>query len=102
MTNFREHVDHWEVISELGSGDFATVFKVQSGGQEAALKLCQSGNDAARQRLELEEAALRQLDSPHIPQLLDTGESNGRLYLVMTLARGRTLKHAIERRQQSG
>ena len=102
MTNFPWRIDRWEVISELGSGDFATVFKVRSGDQEAALKFCQSGNDAARQRLILEETALRQLGNLHIPELLDTGESDSRPYLVMTLARGRTLKHAIEERQKSG
>ncbi len=102
MTEFPWRIGRWEVTSELGRGDFATVFKVQSGGQEAALKLCPSGNDAARQRLELEEAALRQLDNPHIPRLLDTGASDSPPYLVMTLARGRTLKQAIEERQRSG
>jgi uncharacterized protein len=102
MTEFPSQIDRWEVISELGSGDFATVFKVQSGSQEAALKLCPSDNDAARQRLRLEEAALRQLDNPHIPRLLDAGESDSRPYLVMTLARGRTLRDAIEERQECG
>jgi HD superfamily phosphohydrolase/tRNA A-37 threonylcarbamoyl transferase component Bud32 len=95
-------IAHWTVVEELGRGDFGTVYKVRVGDSEYALKLCAANNPASVERMGLEAAALGRLAHPNIPQLVDRGTYEGRPYLVMSFARGQTLKDTIIENQTVG
>ncbi len=97
-----QEIDQWRVMDELGRGDFATVHRVQSDEGEFALKLCAVGSRAGPERMQREEAALRRLDHPNIPRFVQSGSYDGRPYVVMSLARGETLKAAIEQHERGG
>lgn len=95
-------IDGWQITNTLGRGDFGVVYEVASGEERFALKLCTADNGEAHERLRIEQTTLEQLDNPHIPKLISSGNYHDRPYIVMTLAPGRTLKHAIEELDQTG
>jgi serine/threonine protein kinase len=95
-------IDDYASISQLGRGDFATVFRVRREAQEYALKLCHDGGDAARMRLRNEGEVLKQLKHRAIPRFVKAGVWEERPYLVMSLMRGITLKAALKQRQDDG
>jgi len=97
-----DQIDDYSVVSVLGRGDFASVYRVRDKEKESALKLCHDGNDAARMRLRSEVEILRQLKHRSIPRYIKAGVWSERPYLVMSLMRGITLKAALEQRQADG
>lgn len=97
-----QEVGQWRVMEELGRGDFATVYRVQSDEGEFALKLCAVDSRAGPERMQREEAALQKLDHPNIPRFAQSGTYDGRPYIVMSLARGQTLKAAVEEHERRG
>lgn len=90
----------YRVLTELGRGAFGVVFGAEqlSTGRSVALKVLHP--DAAldadfRARFEREARVLGQLDSPHIVQVLDSGATDGLLYLAMQHVHGGDLKAAL-------
>lgn len=90
----------------MGRGDFAIVYKVvssdQADSEQFALKLSERENRSSRERLEREIAALRVLNHPNIPRLIGTGAYQDRLYVVMSLAPGKTLKATVSEEERTG
>lgn len=71
----------WQVLKSLGEGGQAWTYCVQhKDGQEAVLKLVK--NPKREWRFNREVTALKRLKSPNIPGFLDSGESNGRPWVV--------------------
>jgi serine/threonine protein kinase len=88
----------WIANRELGEGGFGTVVQVSrshvAGGgatQAGALKIQKSNSDGANQNFDDEVAMLTRLEGLSTPQLLDSGETDGRRWFVMSLLRGEPL-----------
>jgi serine/threonine protein kinase len=79
-----------------------TVFRAvdEAGGGDVAVKVIKAGLDdpdlVARFR---RERVFTALDSPHIVRVLDHGDDDGVLFLVMELLRGETLRTRLFRRE---
>jgi serine/threonine protein kinase len=86
--------------TELGSGGMGMVFRAvdEATGADVAVKVIKAGQDdpelVARFR---RERVFTALHSPHIVRVLDHGDDDGLLYLVMELLRGETLRARLQR-----
>jgi serine/threonine protein kinase len=90
-------INGWSVESELGSGDFGTVYKVTRAGTVGALKQAAGTGSAASERLRFEQRALDRLrDAPGIPSILDSGATDIGPYLVMSFGKGLPISKGIE------
>lgn len=97
------HAKHaFETLEKLGAGGMGEVYKVLDKrlGRLAALKLMHPQGQqqlAAQQRFLREAEITARLDHPAIPPVYEAGKTTqGQLYLLMRLIRGRTLKSSIE------
>ena len=97
-------VDRYEVTHEIGRGGYAVVYRAADRvlGRDVAIKLLRddavSDDTLARFRQEMQITA--QLEHAHILHVYDTGWYEGRPYIVMELAPGRTLADRLERERQ--
>lgn len=86
-------VPGYELVRELGRGSGGVVYAARSvtTDRSVAIKLVHTplGDRAARAFRELD--SLAQIRSPVVPQLLDYGMAQGRLYIVTELIDGRPL-----------
>ncbi|MEI7701389.1 MAG: protein kinase, partial [Planctomycetia bacterium] len=85
------------IVRKLGQGGAGTVYEALqiSIGRKVALKLLSQERlppDAIRQRWLTEARALGQIRHPHVVRLLDAGEYERQMYLVLELISGGTLK----------
>jgi len=100
-------IGDWRVLGVVGEGTSSTVFRVIPNGTthataHYALKLHegrQAGKLEARDRFKREMRILRSVKHPNIVQLLETGEYNGRLFIVMEMVEGCNLRQALEKFQ---
>jgi serine/threonine-protein kinase len=95
-------VGSWELLESLGEGGMATVFRVRHvvDGGEAAMKLMRSellSEPDFRERFERECRLVQRLRHPNIVEVLESGEAEGRLYLVMQLLRRGTVADAMRK-----
>jgi tRNA A-37 threonylcarbamoyl transferase component Bud32 len=94
----QNQVGSYTLGEALGEGMTSVVYRVHHQGQEVALKLLKSSEQRGAEvlpRFRREMKALSQLRHPHIPWLLDFGEHEGRLYLVMELLSSQTLEDRL-------
>jgi hypothetical protein len=98
-------VGDWELERELGSGGMGTVYlgRHVETGAVAAVKVLPPA--LAREkgfiaRFNREVAALQKLKSPHIVELLDSGEDDGTFYFAMEYVPGETLTDRLEREKR--
>lgn len=93
-------------LSVLGQGGMGTVYEVEDMrlGRRAAYKVISGEGDAETTFRFLREARLSaRLDHPAIPPVYEAGTtSDGELYLLMRLIRGRTLKEHIRSYHSGG
>jgi hypothetical protein len=92
----------WELVQSLGEGGMATVFRVRhvADGGEAAMKLIHSellSDPDFRGRFERECRLAQGLRHPNIVEVVESGEVEGRLYLVMPLLRRGTVADALRK-----
>lgn len=92
----------YRVESVIGYGALGTVLRARhvTMGREVALKLLRpdlSGHPAIRRRLIRQVHLAQNLYHPNNCRLLDFGQADGSLYLVMELLKGVTLRTLIER-----
>lgn len=72
---------NWEVLGSLGEGGQAWTYSVRhQDGREAVLKLVK--NPKREWRFTREIMALKRLQSPAVPRFLESGESDGRPWVV--------------------
>ena len=91
-------IDRYELRGVLGEGGCGTVYAAWDPRheREVALKLMFRGDARARQRFARELRAVARLRHPHIVPLHDSGEHEGRPYLVMERVQGVSLAEALE------
>ncbi len=85
---------HYIVQALLNEGGFGSVYRAIDIGETnrpCALKETYDVTPAARRRALTEVAILSTIHSPHLPQVYEAFEYQGRFYLVMELIEGRNL-----------
>ncbi len=97
-------VGRYDIAEEIGRGGHAIVFRARDRvlDRDVAVKVLRddaiSSDTLVRFRQEVQVTA--QLEHAHILHVYDTGEFEGRPYIVMELASGRTLNDRLEREGQ--
>jgi tRNA A-37 threonylcarbamoyl transferase component Bud32 len=97
-----QSVGKYSLVGLLGVGGMGRVYEGVHGaiGKRAALKFIdrESATPEAVQRFQREAQAAGAIESAHIVEVYDVGETNdGRPYIVMELLRGEDLGHRIRR-----
>jgi tetratricopeptide (TPR) repeat protein len=91
--------DRYTLEEEIGRGGMAVVFSARDDRhrRKVALKFLRPDLSASLgfERFRREIGIAANLSHPHIVPLYDSGESNGRLYYVMPLVEGVTLRAAL-------
>ncbi|MGH9468366.1 MAG: protein kinase domain-containing protein [Terriglobales bacterium] len=93
-------MERYEVFERLGAGGLGEVYRARDSklNRFVALKfLPPEASLAARERVEREAQAVAALNHPHICTLHETGEDNGRPFLVLELLEGETLQARLAR-----
>lgn len=89
----------YEIVGLLGAGGFAEVYEVIApDGERRALKTLATDVGSApklRARLGQEGAVLSMIEHPNVVRLYEAGFHGDRMFLVLELVRGRTLRDAL-------
>ena len=107
MTKKKPWTDTWGFVDDLGSGGQGATSLVKSkDGELGVLKILHKQNDPERRvRIYYETAALRILEHPRVPKLLDTNadkfKEDTKLYLVTEFIDGGTLGDVVAERRPS-
>jgi hypothetical protein len=93
-------IDHYRVASKLGEGGMGVVYRARDEvlNRDVALKVlpdAPAGEESARDRLLLEARAGSGLNHPNICTVYEVLDEGGRLYLVMELIEGESLRAQI-------
>ncbi len=97
----------YELIQRTGAGGMAEVYRARqltAFNREVAVKVIRAHfteDPSFRERFLREAQAITKLSHPNILPLIEFGEENGVLYLVMPLAREGTLRDLLTRRNGS-
>lgn len=91
----------YKVIAQMGSGGMATVYKAYQERLDryVAIKMLHEAFQEDKNflaRFEREAKIVARLEHPHIVQVFDFDQFNGRPYLVMKFVEGRTLKAELD------
>ena len=95
----------YEILEELGKGDFGVVYRAMDVGLrvERALKVLHPTLNVDPQmgaRFMREAQAAAHLEHPHIVPVYDIGEAEGRLFLAMRYMAGGSLKDRLDQTSQ--
>ena len=92
----------YRLDAQVGTGGMSTVYRAFDTTLErtVAIKLMHreiAGDSAQLERFRREARAVAQLSHPHIVNVIDAGEDDGRPYIVFEYVEGETLKDRIRR-----
>jgi serine/threonine-protein kinase len=92
--------DKYLIESQLGRGSVGVVLGAMhlELRQPVAIKLLQSANSTAGERLVREARAALSLHSEHVVRVMDVGRDQGRVYVVMEQLAGADLKSVLDAR----
>ena len=90
----------YEVLALLGAGGMGEVFRARDLrlGREVAIKLlppAMAAHPSRVRRFEQEARASSALNHPHILTVYDVGTADSRLFIVMELVEGKTLRDVL-------
>jgi len=93
-------VPGFEILGELGRGGMGVVYKARQIAHDrtVALKMILAGHQASDEdlgRFHDEAEAISRLRHPHIVQIFDVGQVDGRLYFVLEFIEGGTLADKV-------
>lgn len=97
----RQFIGQYRIIDQIGSGGMGVVYqarRVLSGSQRVAVKVIRddlSQDPSLRRRFLNEALIIDRLDHPHIVKVIERGEHDSRLYMVMEFLEGRSLTQVI-------
>ncbi len=91
----------YRIISRIGRGGMGSVFEARESGLDRPVALKVLSSDLAdeasfRSRFLREARILASLDSPHVIQVYEQGEHDGRLYIATQLVKGSDLHQLIQ------
>ncbi len=97
MASSGDKVKHYEILDQIGKGGMGEVYLAQdtSLDRKVAIKFLpeEMQKDAkTRVRLVREAKAAASLDHPFICKIYETGEADGKAFIVMEYIKGKTLK----------
>ncbi|GAG10118.1 unnamed protein product, partial [marine sediment metagenome] len=103
MTEDTQQLGKYQILSELGRGAFATVYRALDTtlDREVALKVLHPQlltDPTFVARFKREARTMADLTHPHIATIYEIGEVEGRLFIALQLARGPDLGQAIAQR----
>jgi tetratricopeptide (TPR) repeat protein len=87
-------IGRYRVNRRIGAGGMGVVYAARDEDlrREVAIKVLHGAGDArARARMRREAEALARLSDPHVVQVFEVGEHDGRIFIVMELVQGTTL-----------
>lgn len=100
-----ERIGNYRILSKLGEGGFGTVYRAEQEAlhREVALKVLKQTDDEAQDPAKIaafvaEARAAARVADPHLVQVFDVGEADGRHYLSMELVEGGSLVRRIRER----
>jgi tetratricopeptide (TPR) repeat protein len=87
-------IGRYELLGEIGSGGGGTVYVARDPElhREVALKLVRAEDETLRARAFAEAQALARLSHPNVVPVFDVGMLDDRVWLVMELVRGESLR----------
>ncbi|GJG89505.1 hypothetical protein tb265_46860 [Gemmatimonadetes bacterium T265] len=92
---------NYEVVRELGRGGMATVYLARDAKHDRSVALKTLYPDLAAslgpERFKREIRTAARLQHPHVLTLLDSGETDGRLWFTMPYVEGETLRARLRR-----
>eukprot|EP00931_Biecheleriopsis_adriatica_P056261 TRINITY_DN33331_c0_g1_i1.p1 TRINITY_DN33331_c0_g1~~TRINITY_DN33331_c0_g1_i1.p1 ORF type:complete len:727 (-),score=178.01 TRINITY_DN33331_c0_g1_i1:76-2256(-) len=95
--------DVYDKCTQLGQGSYGQAFlaKQKANGEEVVVKAVKKSRTLLPlDEIEQEILIMRQIDHPHVVRLFEWYEDTNRIYLVLEVLRGGTLKDAILELQQ--
>ena len=97
--------NHYIIGSLINSGGFGAVYRgvdTSEGNRSCAIKETYDVTPASRRQALMEASVLFTVRSPHLPEVYDTLEANGRFYLIMQLIEGQNLLQLLRSRVPNG
>jgi serine/threonine-protein kinase len=100
---YNKCIGSYRILEKLGAGGMATVYKAVPEAtldekESVAIKIMQldkAENEEFTERFKREMRISTEMNHPNILRILDFGDDEGVLYIVMELVRGKTLRKVI-------
>lgn len=98
-----KNIGQYRLMEKIGGGGMGTVYKarlIRNKSSRFAIKILKEelfAEPRSIRRFKQEAAIVDQLDHPHVLRIIERGQHNQRLYIVMELLDGQTLEEKIKK-----